>query len=247
MMPAQQGVLVWPRDEANLSAWYMRICSRSRTRRWIASCSCMRSSTASAAAICCPSAGGSWPAAGGFWRWCPTAAVYGRGSITRRLVTANPSPNRKLLKLLRDHDFAPVENGHALFVPPYATTAAQRFAPALEKVGGRWFTTFAGVVMIEAQKQISPNRLASAAAFSNRRSCPPTAGTEQPNIAPTKLLGGSTMYIVAVRLVVDPSDAEAFAERLKLHARNSLTQSGCRVFGQPKSGRTGRLQSLGSL
>ena len=38
------------------------------------------------------------------------------------------------------------------------------------------------------------------------------------------------MYIVAVRLVVDPSDAEAFAERLKLHARNSLTQSGCKGF-----------------
>ncbi len=38
------------------------------------------------------------------------------------------------------------------------------------------------------------------------------------------------MYIVAVNLVVDPADADAFAERVKQHASNSLTQSGCLGF-----------------
>ncbi|NQW09818.1 MAG: antibiotic biosynthesis monooxygenase [Alphaproteobacteria bacterium] len=38
------------------------------------------------------------------------------------------------------------------------------------------------------------------------------------------------MYVVAVNLVVDPSNADAFAERLKQHAKNSLTQEGCLGF-----------------
>ena len=38
------------------------------------------------------------------------------------------------------------------------------------------------------------------------------------------------MYIVAVNLVVDPKDADTFAERIKQHARNSLTQDGCLGF-----------------
>jgi quinol monooxygenase YgiN len=38
------------------------------------------------------------------------------------------------------------------------------------------------------------------------------------------------MYVVAVNLVVAPDNADAFAERLKLHAKNSLTQSGCVGF-----------------
>ncbi|EDP65424.1 hypothetical protein BAL199_12226 [alpha proteobacterium BAL199] len=38
------------------------------------------------------------------------------------------------------------------------------------------------------------------------------------------------MYIVAVNLVVDPKDADTFAERIKQHAKNSLTQSGCLGF-----------------
>ncbi|WP_425597321.1 antibiotic biosynthesis monooxygenase, partial [Thalassobaculum salexigens] len=38
------------------------------------------------------------------------------------------------------------------------------------------------------------------------------------------------MYVVAVNLVVDAKDADAFADRLKQHAKNSLTQSGCLGF-----------------
>ncbi|MCR9174380.1 MAG: antibiotic biosynthesis monooxygenase [Alphaproteobacteria bacterium] len=38
------------------------------------------------------------------------------------------------------------------------------------------------------------------------------------------------MYVVAVNLVVAPENAAKFEERLKLHAKNSLTQSGCHAF-----------------
>jgi quinol monooxygenase YgiN len=38
------------------------------------------------------------------------------------------------------------------------------------------------------------------------------------------------VYIVAVNLVVDPKDADTFAERIKQHAKNSLTQAGCLGF-----------------
>lgn len=38
------------------------------------------------------------------------------------------------------------------------------------------------------------------------------------------------MYIVAVNLVVDAKDADSFAERIKQHAKNSLTQEGCLGF-----------------
>jgi (4S)-4-hydroxy-5-phosphonooxypentane-2,3-dione isomerase len=39
------------------------------------------------------------------------------------------------------------------------------------------------------------------------------------------------MFVVAVNLVVDPKDADAFAEGIKGHAKNSRTQSGCLQFG----------------
>lgn len=38
------------------------------------------------------------------------------------------------------------------------------------------------------------------------------------------------MIVIAVKLVVAPADAEAFEARLKKHAANSLTQSGCLGF-----------------
>lgn len=38
------------------------------------------------------------------------------------------------------------------------------------------------------------------------------------------------MYVVAVNLVVAPENADRFADRLKRHAENSLTQEGCIGF-----------------
>lgn len=67
----------------------------------------------------------------------------------------------QLQKLLRHGQFAPTRTAHALYAPPYVSGLVIRSAPAIEQVGDRWFTTFAGVVMIEAQKQVyavRPNR-----------------------------------------------------------------------------------------
>jgi hypothetical protein len=42
----------------------------------------------------------------------------------------------------------------ALYIPPTRSGALLRTAPVWERMGRRWFTTFSGVVMIEAEKQI---------------------------------------------------------------------------------------------
>ena len=60
----------------------------------------------------------------------------------------------QLSRLLRDTKFTPTRTMQALFTPPYSTGLFIRSAPAVERIGERWFTTFAGVVMIEAQKQV---------------------------------------------------------------------------------------------
>jgi len=60
----------------------------------------------------------------------------------------------QLSRLLRDNRFTPTRRMHALYAPPYASGLVIRSAPALEQVGHRWFTRFAGVVMIEAQKEV---------------------------------------------------------------------------------------------
>ena len=60
----------------------------------------------------------------------------------------------QLSRLLRENMFNPVRSSAALFVPPSASRMAIAAAPAWEKLGNSWFQTFAGVVMIEAAKEI---------------------------------------------------------------------------------------------
>src|SRR6202035_2387581 len=50
--------------------------------------------------------------------------------------------------------FTPVGSDAALFIPPAKGRMIMRSAPAWERIGKRWFPTFAGVVLIEATKQI---------------------------------------------------------------------------------------------
>jgi len=42
----------------------------------------------------------------------------------------------------------------ALFLPPARTRMILRSAAAWERIGKRWFPTFAGVILVEATKQI---------------------------------------------------------------------------------------------
>jgi SAM-dependent methyltransferase len=60
----------------------------------------------------------------------------------------------QLSRLLREEHFTPERSAGALFMPPTRSRVMLRSAAAWEKVGERWFTTFAGVVLVEATKQI---------------------------------------------------------------------------------------------
>jgi Methyltransferase domain. len=65
-----------------------------------------------------------------------------------------PYTTGQLARLLRDNMFTPVSSSGALFLPPTTSRMALRSAPAVEKLGARWFETFAGVNVVEATKQI---------------------------------------------------------------------------------------------
>ena len=60
----------------------------------------------------------------------------------------------QLSQLLRDELFTPVGSDTALYIPPVRKRMILRSASAWERIGKRWFPTFAGVVLIEATKQI---------------------------------------------------------------------------------------------
>ena len=60
----------------------------------------------------------------------------------------------QLSRLLRETMFTPIQTHPALFVPPTRSRMVLSSAPAWEKVGQKFFNTFAGVVLAEATKQI---------------------------------------------------------------------------------------------
>jgi SAM-dependent methyltransferase len=68
--------------------------------------------------------------------------------------SGRPYTMSQLSQLLRDELFTPVGSDAALFIPPARKRMILRSAPAWERIGKRWFPTFAGVVLIEATKQI---------------------------------------------------------------------------------------------
>lgn len=65
-----------------------------------------------------------------------------------------PYTASQLNRLLRDTMFVPLQSQAALFLPPVRSRVMLRSAPAWEKLGERWFPRFAGVVLVEATKQI---------------------------------------------------------------------------------------------
>ena len=66
----------------------------------------------------------------------------------------HPYTGTQLSRLLREADFTPERVSSALFVPPNGSRMMLRSAAAIEQIGERWFTTFAGVSVVEASKQI---------------------------------------------------------------------------------------------
>jgi len=68
--------------------------------------------------------------------------------------SGRPYTMSQLSQLLRDEQFTPVGSDAALFIPPATSRMMLRSAPAWERIGRRWFPTFAGVLLVEATKQI---------------------------------------------------------------------------------------------
>ena len=60
----------------------------------------------------------------------------------------------QLSRLLRETLFTPLLSRTALFVPPLTNRFLLSSAGAFENIGQRWFSTFAGVILMEAAKQI---------------------------------------------------------------------------------------------
>ena len=68
--------------------------------------------------------------------------------------SGRPYTLSQLSQLLRDEQFTPVGSDTALFIPPASSRVMLRSAAAWERIGRRWFPTFAGVLLVEATKQI---------------------------------------------------------------------------------------------
>jgi SAM-dependent methyltransferase len=68
--------------------------------------------------------------------------------------SGRPYTLSQLSQLLRDEQFTPIGSDTALFIPPARKRMILRSALAWERIGKRWFPTFAGVVLVEATKQI---------------------------------------------------------------------------------------------
>ena len=68
--------------------------------------------------------------------------------------SGRPYTMSQLSQLLRDEQFTPIGSDTALFVPPAKSRMIMRSGPAWERIGKGWFPTFAGVLLVEATKQI---------------------------------------------------------------------------------------------
>jgi len=65
-----------------------------------------------------------------------------------------PFSPRQLSRLLRESMFTPLTTERALYMPPFRTALLVRSAPAWERAGAVLWGSFAGVIAMEAVKQI---------------------------------------------------------------------------------------------
>jgi len=65
-----------------------------------------------------------------------------------------PYSTRQLSLTLRENMFTPLQMDRALFLPPLRSAMIRSTAGALERLGRRAFSTFGGVIVAEAVKQI---------------------------------------------------------------------------------------------
>ena len=65
-----------------------------------------------------------------------------------------PYSDRQLRRLLQGHGFIPRQTRRIAFMPPLARPFFQRFAPAIERIGSRWWPAMGGVLLVEADKML---------------------------------------------------------------------------------------------
>jgi SAM-dependent methyltransferase len=153
-MPAQQGVLRWPREGANLAALVdemdLPLPDRSVDRVILVHAVEMTEHIR-------PMLREIWrvmadggrlvtiaPTRAGLWSQLDRSPFY----------QGHPYSSGQLAGLLRANMFAPLRQTRALYMPPTRSRLALRMAPAVERFGQRWFSRFAGVSVIEAGKQL---------------------------------------------------------------------------------------------
>ena len=66
----------------------------------------------------------------------------------------HPYTNGQIRRLLRDSMFTPGDTQRALYLPPINRRLMVKAAPAMERIGNALFQTFAGVLLVEATKQV---------------------------------------------------------------------------------------------
>ena len=153
-MPAAQGVLRWPRDGGGLAALTpeteLPFADVSMDRVLLVhALECAEQvrpllreawrvlSESGRLLVVAPNRSGVWA------RLDPTPFGHGQ-----------PYSPPQLSRALREVMFTPLSTSGALFVPPSRSRMMISSAPAWEKIGGRWFPAFAGVVVAEATKRI---------------------------------------------------------------------------------------------
>lgn len=87
------------------------------------------------------------------------AVVPSRTGVWARMETTpfgygRPFSRGQIDKLLKDTLFSPIDWQGALYAPPFQRRYLIRSAPALERIGGRFWPALSGVILVEATKQL---------------------------------------------------------------------------------------------
>ena len=153
-MPAGQGVMRWPEGEPNLAILAdeqaLPLPDRSIDRLLLVHC-------LEGSAQLRPFLRECWRVMADGGRL--TVVVTNRRGLWSRAENApfaqgRPYSMSQITRLLRDNLFVPLQTTTALFVPPVWWRLFGSWATTLEDLGARWFPTFAGVLIVEAEKQI---------------------------------------------------------------------------------------------
>ncbi len=154
VMPASQGVLVWPPEGRNL------VTLADEGELPFADCSIDRVLVVHALEVSEEARAmlkEIWRVLAGGGRLL--IIVPNRRGIWARLERTpfglgRPYTISQLSHLLRDERFIPVGSQGALFIPPARSRTILRAAPFWERIGKRFFPSFSGVILVEAGKQI---------------------------------------------------------------------------------------------